>query len=90
MKQLLYIPTGKYVLFYCFVYENDKNLINPLCWSIEQYSNWRMSGKHPLTIEQCITELLLYLFTEDIYNAAGIPYGDGKNLDRSSFELVDV
>ena len=78
MKHILYIPSGKYVMFY-------GNYSEGMIWSAEEYA----THKTTKTLNEIIESLCSRdYFNEDIYEQAEIDVGEV--LDISHFEIVDV
>ena len=79
MKHILYIPSGKYVMFYSNICSDR------MIWSAEEYATWKTTK----TLNEIIESLCSRdYFNEAVYEQAEIHVGEV--LDISHFEIVDV
>jgi hypothetical protein len=88
MKELLYIPSGKYVRFFSVPYSEEEVPYN----SIETYVNqFNAASKLKLTIDRVVENIRHMLYTQEIYEAAEIPIKlhDNEDIPIEYFEIVE-
>ena len=93
MKQLLYIPTGQFFLFFPIPSSNT------LSWSIQEYlefvSNHNVNTSfNETSFEDILNRILAFDYSDPLYRNVGIDYIANPEvsdyLEKSHFELVDV
>ena len=83
MKELLYIPTGKYFRFF------DEETNAGIVWSIEEYCNWCRQKQQVITINELIREIIIKkTFNSKLYK--NVEIDKSSKLLESEFELIEV
>ena len=82
MKELLYIPTGKYFRFF------DEETNAGMVWSIEQYYNWCRQKQQVITINELIRDIIKKTFNSKLYK--NVEIDKSFKLLESEFELIEV
>lgn len=91
MKELLYIPSGRYVKFFPVPCKNEKSPSISIEEYIEQYTKYYSTTKKR-SIQDAINEIRKYSYSPPLYRYADIPY-DSNNLTEELpvefFELIE-
>ena len=91
MKELLYIPSGRYVKFFKIPYDGSKFPTESIeNYLIQHRKFYRYESDKFLTIGLVIEKVSEFYLTTSVYDYAEIPLEQEKPIPLIYFELVDT